>query len=88
MKKVGETTRPFNYDLSHIPYNYIRKSQIVIRSDRVPEELWKFMTLYKRQLSRPSPRKKKAKWLAEEALLMAEKRRERKAKEKRKDIPI
>ena len=55
---------------------------------RVPEELWKFMTLYKRQLSRPSPRKKKAKWLAEEALLMAEKRRERKAKEKRKDIPI
>ena len=88
MKTVGETTRPFNYDLSHIPYNYIRKSQIVIRSDRVPEELWKFMTLYKRQLSRPSPRKKKAKWLAEEALLMAEKRRERKAKEKRKDIPI
>ena len=40
LKKVGETTRPFNYDLSHIPYNYIRKSQIVIRSDRVPEELW------------------------------------------------
>ena len=33
---------------------------------------------------------KKAKWLSEEALQIAEKRREekRKAKEKRKDIPI
>ena len=31
---------------------------------------------------------KKAKWLSEEALQIAEKRRETKAKEKRKDIPI
>ena len=31
---------------------------------------------------------KKAKWLSEEALQIAEKRREAKAKEKRKDIPI
>ena len=31
---------------------------------------------------------KKAKWLSEEALQMAEKRREAKGKEKRKDIPI
>ena len=31
---------------------------------------------------------KKAKWLSEEALQIAEKRREWKAKEKRKDIPI
>ena len=30
---------------------------------------------------------KKAKWLSEEALQIAEKRREAKAKEKRKDIP-
>ena len=31
---------------------------------------------------------KKTKWLSEEALQIAEKRREVKAKEKRKDIPI
>ena len=31
---------------------------------------------------------KKAKWLSEEALQIAVKRTERKAKEKRKDIPI
>ena len=31
---------------------------------------------------------KKAKWLSEEALQIAEKRRKRKEKEKRKDIPI
>ena len=37
----------------------------------------------------PKKRKcKKAKWLSEEALQIAVKRREAKAKEKRKDIPI
>jgi len=52
---------------------------------------WRFKTLYSRQESRPSPRKrnsKKAKWLSEEALQIAVKRREAKAKEKRKYIPI
>ena len=44
---------------------------------------WRFMTLYRRQGSRPSPRKrnaKKAKWLSEEALQIAVKRREDKSK--------
>ena len=44
---------------------------------------WKFMTLYRRQGSRPSPRKrnvKKAKWLSAEALQIAVKRREAKSK--------
>ena len=44
---------------------------------------WKFMTLYRKQGSRPSPRKKKckkAKWLSDEALQKAEKRREAKGK--------
>ena len=43
----------------------------------------RFMTLYRRQGPRPSPRKnkcKKAKWLSEEALQIAEKRREAKGK--------
>ena len=44
---------------------------------------WRFMTLYRRQGSRPSPRKrnaKKAKWLSEEALQIAVKRREAKSR--------
>ena len=51
----------------------------------------RFLTLYRRQGSRPSPWKrnaKKAKWLSEEALQIAVERREAKATEKRKDIPI
>ena len=49
------------------------------------------MRLYRRQGSRPFSRKrneKKIKWLSEEALQIAVKRREVKAKEKRKDRPI
>ena len=44
LKKVGKTTRPFRYDLSQIPYNYI--VEVIDRFkgldliDRVPEELW------------------------------------------------
>ena len=38
------------------------------------------MTLYRKQKSRPSPRKRKAKWLSEEALQTAEKRREARGK--------
>ena len=44
---------------------------------------WRFATLYSRQGSRPSPRKKKcknAKWLSEETLQIAVKRREVKSK--------
>ena len=49
----------------------------------------RFVTLYRRQESRSSPRKKckKAKWLSDEALQIAEKR-ELMAKEKIKDILI
>ena len=51
----------------------------------------RFVTLYRRQGSRPFPWKrseKKANWLSEEALQIAVKREKQKAKEKRKDIPI
>ena len=44
---------------------------------------WRFVTLYRRQGSRPSPRKrnaKKAKWLSKKALQIAEKRREVRSK--------
>ena len=51
---------------------------------------WRIVTLYRRQESRPSPRKRhaKSKLLSEETLQIAVERREAKSKEERKDIPI
>ena len=44
MKKVGETTRPFRYDLNQIPYDYKVEMRNRFKGldmiDRVPEELW------------------------------------------------
>ena len=60
--------------------------------DRVPEELWmEVCDIVQEAGIKTTPRKKKckkAKWLSEEVLKIAVKRREVKAKEKRKDIPI
>ena len=52
---------------------------------------WRFVTLYRRQGSRPSPQKdmEKAKWLPEEALQIAVKRKEAKGKgEKERYYPF
>ena len=60
--------------------------------DRVPEELWmEVHNIVQGAVIKSIPRKKKrkkAKWLSEEASQIVEKRREVKAKEKRKDIHI
>ena len=60
--------------------------------DRVPEELWmEVHDLLLEAVIKTIPKKKKckkAKWLSEEALQVAEKRREAKGKGERKDIPI
>ena len=60
--------------------------------DRVPEELWiEVRDIVQEVVIKTIPKKKKCKrteWLSEEALQIAEKRREVKDKEKRKDIPI
>ena len=44
LKKVGETTRPFRYDLNKIPYDYTVEVRNRFKGlemiDRVPEELW------------------------------------------------
>ena len=52
----------------------------------------RFVTLYRRQRSRPSSRKRNAKrkkkWLSEEVLQITVRKRETKIKGKRKDIPI
>ena len=65
LKKVGKTTRPFRYDLNQIPYDYTVEVRDRFKGldliDRVPDELWMFMTLYRRQESKPSPRKRNAK---------------------------
>ena len=86
MKKVGKTTRPYRYDLNQIPYDYTVEVRNRFKGldliDRVPDELWKEVH-ERRRGSRPSPRKrnaKKAKWLSEEALQIAVKRREVKSK--------
>ena len=57
------------------------------RSDRVSGELWvEVHKILQEAVTKTIPQRKK--WLSEEALQSAEKRREVKAKEKRKDIPI
>ena len=91
LKKVGKTTWPFRYDLNQIPYD----STVEVRNrfkgldliDRVPNELWTevcdivqetgIKTILKKKKCR------KAKWLSEEALKIAMKRREAK-KQRRK----
>ena len=60
--------------------------------DRVPIELWiEVCNIVQEVVIKTIPKKKKykkAKWLSKEVLQIAEKRREVKAKEKRKDISI
>ena len=88
MKKVRKTTRPFRYDLNQIPDTY--KVEVMNRSkgldliDRVPEELWtEVCDIVQEAVIKTIPKKKKgkkAKWLSEEPLQIAEKRREAKSK--------
>ena len=58
----------------------------------MPDELWnEVRDIVQETGIQTIPKKKKckkAKWLSEETLQIAEKRRKAKAKEKRKDIPI
>ena len=53
LKKVGKTTRPFRYDLNQIPCNYTMEVTNTFKGldliDRGPEELWRFLTLDRRQ---------------------------------------
>ena len=80
------------YDINQIPYDYTVEVTNGFKGLDLIECLknygQRFMTLYRRQKSRPSPTKRKAKWLSEEAIQIAEKRREMKGKREKKDIPI
>ena len=65
MRKEGKTTRPFRYDLSQILYDYTVEVRNRFKGLDMIECLKnygrRFMTLYRRQLSRPPPRKKNTK---------------------------
>ena len=88
MKKVGKTTRPFRYDLNQIYYDYTVEVTNRFKGldliDKVPEKLWmEVHDIVQETVIKTIPKKrkcKKAKWLSEEALQMAEKRREMKGK--------
>ena len=88
MKKVWKTIRPFRYDLNQIPYDYTLKVTNRFKGldliDRVPEELrMEVHDTVQEGVIKIIPKKKKwkkAKWLSEEALQIAEKRKEVKGK--------
>ena len=88
LKKVGKTTRPFRYDLNQIPYDYtvevINRFKGLDLIDRVPEELWmEVPDIAQEAVIKTISKKKKckkAKWLSDEALQIAEKRKEVKGK--------
>ena len=82
LKKVGKTTRTFRYDLNQIPYDYTMAVTNRLKElnliDRVPEELWmEVRDIVQEAVIKTIPNKKKckkAKWLSEEGLQIAEKR--------------
>ena len=88
MKTIGKTTRPFRYDLNQIPYGYTVEVTNRFKGldliDRVREELQREVPdIVQEEVLKTTSKKKKctkAKWLFEEALQIAEKRREVKSK--------
>ena len=88
MKEAWKTARPFKYDLNQIPYDYTVEVRNRFKGldliDRVPDELWnEVRDIVQRTGIKTIPKKnkcKKAKWLSEEALEIAEQRREAKGK--------
>ena len=84
MKKVGKTARPFRYGLNQIHNDYTVEVRNRFKGldliDRVPDKLWTEVcdTVQETGIKTTPKRKKckKAKWLSEEALQIAVKRRE------------
>ena len=85
MKKVGRNKRQLRYDLNEIPYDYTmevmnRFMGLNMIAECLTNYGQRFMTLYRRQTVSKKKKYKKAKWLFEEDLQIAEKRREAKSK--------
>ncbi|KAF7248550.1 Craniofacial development protein 2 [Varanus komodoensis] len=91
LKKVGKSTGQLRYDLNHIPDEYTvevtNRFKELDLIDRVPEELWtEVRNTVQEVATKTIPKKKKCKkvkWLSEEALQIAEERREVKGKGER-----
>ena len=82
-------TRPFRYNLNQIPYDFTVKVRNRFKGldlvDRVSEELWtEVHNTVQEAVTKTIPKKKKANWLSEEALQIAEEGREVKGKRERK----
>ena len=83
------------YDLNQIPYDYTVEVRNRFKGldliNGVPDELWMEVHEIVQETGikaiHMENKYKKAKWLSEEALQIAEKEEKRKAMEKRKDIP-
>ena len=92
LKKVGKDTRPLRYDLNQVPYDYSVELRNRYKGldliDRVPDELGNEIrdTVQETRIKTIPMEKncKKAKWLSQEALQMAVKRREMKSKGEKK----
>ena len=66
LKKAGKTTRPYRYDLNHIPYNYTvevtNRFKGLVLIDRVPDEPWtKVRDIVQETGIKTIPKKKKCK---------------------------
>ena len=91
LKKVGKTTRPFRYDLNQIPYDYTVEVRNRFKGldliDSIPDELrMEVHHIVQETEIKTIPMEKnskKTKWLSEEALQIAVKRREAKSEGKR-----
>ena len=93
MKNVGKTTRSFRYDLNQIPYDYTVEGTNRFKGldliDRVLKNNgWRFVTLYRRQGSRLSPRKRNAKKLNGGGLTNSCEKRSEKQRRKGKVYPF
>ena len=83
MKKVRKTTRPFRYDLNQNSCDYTVEVRNGFKGldlkDRVPDELWmEVHDIVQEAVIKTIPKKKKckkARWLSEEALQKAEKKK-------------
>ena len=95
LKKVGKTTRPFRYDLNHIPYDYTVKVTNRFKGLDLIECLknygQRFVTLeavIKTLGIKTSPRKRRQNGNLMSLYKYLRKEEKLKAEEKRKDVPI